>query len=109
MSDIIDDIDRAHAEATVKLHGITEAERRRRDARLDSFKDELLSSCPTIRDRLRDAERKARAFDLIASKTVYAVMCGDTWAAKKRGTSGLSSLDQDLLTAIEAATKEPTP
>ena len=115
MSDIIDEIDRLHAEATPGPWILSAGE-----CFIDGKDDEvcdcsydrdgrlihaIVNNWPAIRDRLREAERRAKAFDLIASKVVYAVMCGDKWAAKQKGTSGLSSLDFDLLTAIEAANR----
>lgn len=138
MSDIIETIDRLHAEATPGPWQ-RDLDRKCGDygigAAVPEFDGEyavlmqpnchvtkhranvalaiaLRNNWPAIRDRLREAERRSKAFDLIASGEVgiqhhglWERTDGKHWSAYgcKIGSS------KDLLTAIEAATREAKP
>jgi hypothetical protein len=73
MSDIIDEIDRLHADYK---NGLAP----------DGFPATAFNTWPTLRDRLREAERKARAWDAVR-KNVHRDPLGDYecrawWGAK---------------------------
>jgi hypothetical protein len=120
MSDIIDEIDRLHAEATPGPWRLSEGGcyidgkdgevadcSSERNGRLIHA---LLNNWPALRDRLREAERRAKAFDLIASGRI-GISRNNTnyrqWVAWQSGEGGSidgqPSLNPDLLTAIETA------
>lgn len=102
MSDIIDEI----REILSETCGFYTSGRRAQDNINAAF--ELLDS---LRDRLVAAERRARAFDAIASGDVelYEIHRPAYWTVETTSDPLRAVSDPDLLTAIEAATREAKP
>ena len=140
MSDIIDELDRLHAKATpgdwfyvasmtdeeamcpggtyADVVVASEDEDSDPTSVLDGPSDkdaELIASLktnwPALSARLREAERKARAFDAIASGDVelYEIHRPAYWTVETTSDPLCAVSDPDLLTAIEAATREAKP
>jgi hypothetical protein len=98
MDDTIADIDRHH---------------RRYNERDDDNEDDFYAfaalaydNWPAIRDRLREAERKAKAFDLVAEKRIRTRIAQHTEGWEARDFFELPvrwAFNDDLLPAIESA------
>lgn len=108
--DIIETIDRLYVKAEKANAGGPPAAY---EAAMLELHSALVGNWPALRDRLREAERRAKAFDLIAGRKVGIVSepsrrgGGDVWLASLRRQYEWHK-DKDLLKAIEAALSKET-
>ncbi len=112
MTDILETIDRLYAKAEKANTGGPAAAY---EAAMLELHSALVGNWPAVRDRLREAERKAKALDLIASGVLVAKRClldenanKPTWVVSVDAYQTWHSGD-DLLTAIEVAMREAQP
>lgn len=107
-----DELDRLHAEAS-KSFLDPEATSGEYVRKVGVLRCKLEVEWPAIREHVRELERKERAFDAIASRSVGISSESDThdlvrwkaWSFSPLPPSKVAD-GYDLLTAIEAATKE---
>lgn len=121
MPDIIDEVDALHAKAKQADADLETADIEDSHAFLSisqrhhEFQDAMLNAWPAISARLREAERHMSALAAINTGLVgigrngtnYRQWCA--WRQTHGGTDGPTAISEDLLTAIEAATREAKP